>query len=172
MHSVDEAERRALLRWSVSLCAGAILLAPLAARSSIEISAEHELGARDFQLPAISSESPSRGRLSLRRDPFSADPAPVSNASVGPHVRAGALLGIVLPPNSGAPSGVPAPMDSSATVAAIITGDRAQALVYQGERSRIVSVGDRLEGRKVTLISSDGIHLDDGSIRRLSETQP
>lgn len=184
MRPVDEAKRRMLIMWSVSLCVGSLLLAPLAAKSSLELSAQQELGARDFQLPALTAETPARRNVPLNRDPFSADatrpdggaakadPAPISNTIVGSSVRAGASIGIVLPPNSGALGAAPPPTAGSATVAAIITGDRGRALVYEGERSRIISVGDRLEGRKVTGISSDGIHLDDGSIRPLSETQP
>ena len=84
-------------------------------------------------------------------------------------MRAGDPLAVALPPNNGALGVTPPLVSSTSAVTAIITGDRAEALVYEGARSRIISRGDLLEGHRVTSIVSDGVHLDDGSVRGLAE---
>ena len=182
MRPLEEADRRVFVMWSIALCVGSLLLAPLAARSSVDLNAQQDLAAREFQLPAVAADVPPQSGLALNRDPFSADTiiAPdaveplVTQAAprtsiVGASVQAGEPLGIVLPPNAGALGMSPPLVNGTSAVAAIITGDRAQALVYEGAHSRIVATGDRLDGHKITSISADGVFLDDGSIRRLVE---
>ena len=73
MRPLEEADRRVLVMWSLALCVGSLLLAPLAARSSVDFDAQQELASRDFQLPSLASDSAPQAHVSLSRDPFSAD---------------------------------------------------------------------------------------------------
>ncbi|MBC5816230.1 MAG: hypothetical protein GIW97_06780 [Candidatus Eremiobacteraeota bacterium] len=181
MRPLEEASRRIVVLWSVALCVGSLLLAPLVARSSIDLNAQQELAMHNLQLPDVKQLS-EPAKIAVSRDPFTADAppgidmigplgagaVPIGGSVVGRAVHAGDALGIVLPPNGGAAGSIPLAAGRS-TVSAIITGERAQALVYEGDRSRIISVGEILEGHRVTSIGSAGVQLDDGSMRRLSE---
>ncbi|GAC1392555.1 MAG: hypothetical protein NVSMB31_10820 [Vulcanimicrobiaceae bacterium] len=171
---LENTERRVLLMWSVFLCIASLFLGPLAARSAGEVHAQEEVEIRGFEMPTISQSSPQE-HVALRRDPFAADmPAmddasarsdqtgvPGSDAVVGMRVQGGSPMTVSLPP--GAPT--------NSVVSAVITGDRPQALITDGDRTRILSDGDRLDGHKVRAITTLGVYLDDGSVRRLVETR-
>ena len=180
MRALPDAERGRLLLWSVALCIGALLLAPLAARSSIGGIASERQAIDESPLRIASSrKSAVPMAVSLTRDPFKADdpgprdsfgPAPARdpNTVVGSSVQAGTALDVPLPPNSGAMSDVPLATGTDG-VLAVVTGAHPRALVIAGSRTRIVAVGDTLDGRRVRGITAAGVLLEDGSIRQLAE---
>lgn len=71
------------------------------------------------------------------------------------------------------------PMHRSAIAAApirervvgVAVGERAQAIISLGDRTRIVTVGDVVAGRKIVTIGLDGLRFKDGSLRRVAITQ-
>ena len=180
MRPLEEAARRKLMLWSVALCIGSMLLVPLAARSSIDVGVQEGPAMRTMQLPeAQMKETPAM--LSLLRDPFTADPPSSTSVgedsaipsvpaadSIGVRVQAGTATNASLPANIGAGGGQPPYGAVGSTVLAIITGERAQALISDGSSTRILTVGERLDGHHILEITASGIRLDDGSIRRLA----
>ena len=54
------------------------------------------------------------------------------------------------------------------TVLALAVGDRPQAIINGTAGTRIVTVGDRIAGRRVIAIGLDGVRLEDGSLRHLA----
>lgn len=180
--ALDADARRALIMWSVFLCGGSLMLAPLSAHSSNDTNANQEGVFRELDMPELTTQSVSKP-LTVLRDPFAADiiatpdPSgvlptafePAQTSVVGSEVTRGSSLSVPLPPNRGAIGLLPAPAGATADVRAVIVGEHPQALVAQGTDMRIVGIGDTVDGHRVAAISSDGIRLDDGSLRRLSE---
>ncbi|MDP9017364.1 MAG: hypothetical protein M3N19_03450 [Candidatus Eremiobacteraeota bacterium] len=162
---LEKASRRMMMVCSASLCVASVLLAPLTARSIGSVHAQGELATHKVEAPPL-SDVMAPIRVVVRRDPFSADvltpdireghseAMPAANALIGTRVQAGSLTGITLP---------------GLAVSAIVTGDHPQALVIEGDHSRILSVGDFLDGHKIRAITKHGLVLDDGSARLLAE---
>lgn len=163
--------RRALILWSVSLCVGSALLAPLAAQSSGDVGSVETGTTSLLPAPYVPLNGSPRPII-VTHDPFRPDVAPPeerkasavdhgdgNNSVVGSTVVAGTPLGGL--PHTGA-----------STVSAIITGRDAEALVIQDGRSEIVRVGGSLDGVRIVAITVDGVHLANGSVRRVYEDRP
>lgn len=179
LRPLSGADRRALMMWSVALCATSVLLGPLAAQSSGDVTAVEAGSAPVLRTP----ELPQRvGQTSVRliRDPFEPDaPLPGHNESnrigtegrglVGTAVVAGAPMNASLDPSRASRIALPADGD---TVLAVITGGDAEALIEQGGRTEIVRVGGFLGGVRIVAITSDGVRLANGSLLRLDEGRP
>lgn len=180
--ALDADTRRVLTLWSVFLCGGSLMLAPLSAHSSNDTNATQESVFRQLDMPDLTLQNNLK-HVTLLRDPFAADivatPDPTADpasmaahaagSSVGTEVMRGTPLSVPLPPNRGAFGMLPVPSAATADVRAVIIGEHPQALVADGTDMRIVGIGDRVDGHLVSAISSDGLRLDDGSMRRLSE---
>jgi hypothetical protein len=109
------------------------------------------------QQPIVLATPPPLAPAAPRRDPFEGDAA-----GVGPGPNA-------TPPALPAPPPLPVPLGSAPLgapgaerVAAIATGARPYALVASGDRTRVVTIGDRVDGASITAIAIDGVRLSDG----------
>jgi hypothetical protein len=72
-----------------------------------------------------------------------------------------------LPPNAGASM---SPVDTTPMerVSAVVTGAHPFALLEEGSTARLLSIGDDHEGRRISAIDQNGVHLDDGTLLKLS----
>lgn len=176
MHPLDDAQRRRLLTLSAVFCAIPLCLAPLAGRSSFELADERAAFTARFSAPDLQSVWSDKP-LSVARDPFvpevAVQPAPADAAAdsrvVGMHVTQGDSMGFALPGNRravGAPSQGTAALPS---ITAVVTGPSPRALVDDGDRVRVVGVGDRLAGSRVAAISGAGVRLRNGLLLTLTE---
>lgn len=178
MRPLDDAQRRRLFTWSALLCAIPICLAPLAGRSSFELAGEQAAFNARFstvQPQNVWNDKP----LAVARDPFvpeaptaaSGDKEPMAASGVvGMHVAQGSPIGFVLPPNRGAagtPLGSGGP--GMVTVTAVVTGPSPRALIDDGERVRVVAIGDMLGGSRVRSIDRSGVRLQNGTLFALTE---
>lgn len=182
MHPLEDTQRRHLMLLSAGLCIASLLLAPLAARSSSAPVAQTADAMRVAGLPAAPPEK-AHEEIAVNRDPFLADTPPPERMeeaqrssshpgdrdAVASTVQAGAPMNVPLPPNAGATRADTSDVPFGSVVTAIVTGERAQALIYEGSTSRIVVVGDEVEGRHIVSISAAGVHFDDGSTLKLAE---
>ena len=184
MLPIDDRARRRLLTFSAMLCALPAFLAPLAARSSFEISAERAVFNTRLITPRVPVAWNPRP-IAIGRDPFipddrqdaapdNANPAlPRAGGVVGMRVVQGQSIGFPLPSNrdvSGmslqdAAFGVP-------TVRAIVMGTSARALVEENGRTRVIGVGDFIAGSRVTAIDRSGVHLKNNLVFALMEDRP
>lgn len=178
MHPLGDAQRRRLFTWSALLCAVPICLAPLAGRSSFELASEQ--AAFDARFAVAQPQSVWHDKPpAVARDPFvpetstaaSGDAATLeANSVVGMHVTQGDSIGVVLPPNRGAaetPLGSGTP--GIVTVTAIVVGPSPRALIDDGERVRVVGIGDMLRGSRVFSIDKSGVRLQNGTLLALTE---
>jgi hypothetical protein len=128
------------------------------------------LGARGAQ-SLVARPSPSAtGRNGVvpvvmpRRDPFAGGPAPARTNTVRPDLSTPRTPALPppfapLPPNAGAGGG-PFPVRAAhAVVRAVVTGAHPFALVESEGETRLVTLGDTVDGASVTAIAADGIHL-------------
>ncbi|GAC1657084.1 MAG: hypothetical protein NVS9B12_09010 [Vulcanimicrobiaceae bacterium] len=167
MRPLEDGDRRNLIVVAVAICLASLLLTPLAVRSALR---PHPLAQVPVSAP-LSGFVPLHAApaVHLLRDPFfvarpgrrtaRADEPLAPGGGAAFEVRAGDPMGIAVPA-------------ASFSVTAILTGAHPQALVLEGSRSRIVTVGDRVDGHTVVTITSQGILLDDGSLRVLAEPAP
>lgn len=167
MRPVNNEQRKRLLTCSALLCAIPLCLSPLAGRSSFEL--ESERAAFNARFSALEVANVWKDQpVSVARDPFVPETSPPDTAAkaesgsagiVGMHVTQGESIGLAMPPNrAGAP-----------IVSAIVTGPSSRALVSDGERVRVVRVGDMLAGSRVASIDGSGVHLQSGLLLPLSE---
>lgn len=166
MRSLDDVFRTRLLRAAIFLCAIALLLAPLAGRSSMVVQENAIAGSPSFESHA-SIQSHSARTLTIERDPFVAPAAdrdqtqiPSSGVTgvVGMTVRQGDSMGYVVPGRS---SESPA----AVVVRAIVAGSNPSALIEDNGKPRVVQTGDLLDGGRILRIDRAGILLQNG--RRL-----
>lgn len=175
MRPISSNRRKYLFRASLLLCVGSGLLAPLGARSSIEITPERLPGGLDLRAPILAPEVVDTA-VTVVRDPFTPDRPQIvqrelgnPSAEIGMQVQQGAPIGIVLPPNRGAAGQAEF---NSITIRAIIVGRQANALVEEGGSVRVVSVGDTIAGRRVLSIGAAGVRVAGGARYPLAEVGP
>lgn len=155
---IERQSRRnvALTCWLVAC--GSLTLLPLAARSSLRAIYLHRQ-----QEPAVaptSDNGPWNAKaVTVGRDPFISEAANAgaSSAVIGERVVPGQLLGSI--------------QTGGAVVRAIATGPVSRAVIDIGGLTRIVGVGDRIGGLRVTAIGSDRVQLSGGS-RLVLRTHP
>jgi hypothetical protein len=114
--------------------------------------------------------------ISPRRDPF-AGGFPVvsplgarkSNETGAPAASIPSIPPILapLPPNAGASMSPPG-TTSTERVSAIVTGAHPFALLEEGPTAHLLSIGDDHDGRRISAIDQNGVHLDDGTLLKLS----
>ncbi len=113
-----------------------------------------------------------------QRDPFAGGDAPALHSSAAPQQAPVTMPALplpqipaalrALPPNAGAgdtafPFGA-AVARSSAVVTAVITGPHPYALVDEGGTTRVLTVGDRIDGDAITAIGAGGVRLSRGTL--------
>lgn len=137
-------ERCRLLHAAIAVCALALLLSPLAARSArgLPRGVASSLSFAQLAPPPVETPFP---KIYIERDPFAAPPS-LAQTSQRQQTRA--------------------------TVRAIASGSKAAALIEEDGRTRLVSVGDRVDGSVVSAIDAKGIVLLDGARIRIEELQP
>lgn len=179
MHPLRDAQRRRLLDWAALLCAIPLCLAPLAGRSSFELAGER--AAFDARFSAPQQGVPKYTPVTVARDPFVPEaPAPAIGDQeqtaragvVGMHVMQGDPMGFLLPVNR-ADAGAPLVNGPAAiiTVTAIVSGSSPRALVDEGDRVRVVGIGDMLGGARVLGIDESGVRLQNGTLLALTESR-
>lgn len=148
MRPLDDRKRRRLLTLSAMLCAAALMLAPLAGRTSFEIAGEYEaFNARfaNLQPPQARNDHP----VAITRDPFA---SARTQAAARPAMH-GQTAGI-------------------ASVRAVVTGTSARALVEINGVTRVVACGDMLVGSRVIAIDAAGVRLQNGTVLPLTGDMP
>lgn len=145
MQHLEERTRVRMLRLSAFLCAASLLLAPMAGRTSLGLSAERD--AFDRRAPAPAAMTRKTVRVSLLRDPF------------GPRNEAA----------QSETAGMAAP--SLPVVRAVATGRDAVALVDDAGTTRIVRTGDMVAGHIVIGIDARGVHFETGAVSAATENQ-
>lgn len=178
MHPLHDAQRRRLLTVSSILCAIPLCLMPLAGRTSFELAGEQAVFNARFDAPELRSvwnEKP----VPVARDPFVPEGAAApgvrgrgtlaDDGIVGMTVRQGDSMGFALPPNRGA-AGTPLQATGGLpAITAVVTGSSPRALVDDGDRVRVVGIGDTLAGSRVMNISGAGVRLQNGALLTLTE---
>lgn len=164
LQPLDDRARRMIRGLSTTLCVLSALLAPIAGLSSMQPMIGHSVSGEELTLSTLPEPDTMRP-LRIRRDPFVADPGadsrtapsaqPAQNGDnlIGMRVVQGDPTGITLPPNAGV----------WARISAIVSGGgSSRALVEENGQTRVVGVGDMLEGSKVVAIDASGLRLENG----------
>ncbi len=173
MRQLDDAHRRRLLTWSAVCCGISLCLAPLAGRSSFELASEQAAFNTRFSTAALQPIWTPKP-VSVARDPFIPEvygvnlPAP-QDSIVGMRVTQGDPIGFTLPANRGAAGTPLQDGDFAPQVTAIVIGPSPRALIDNGTQVRVVAVGDKLAGSRVTGIDENGVHLQSGVVLGLTE---
>ena len=172
MFALDAASRALLAAAAFVAFGAAFVTTPVVARG--------EAGTPANTLPAVATLAPQTALTDVvpRRDPFAGGDAPArAGLSVAPQARVAvpaipALSQIpaalrALPPNAGAGDGA-FPFATAATrivaaVTAVITGPHPFALVDEGGTTRMLGVGDRIDGQAIDAIDANGVHLSGGT---------
>lgn len=173
MTPLDDRRRKQLGGLSALLCSIAILLLPVAARSSIGV--EHDRLALEerFRLPVL-APAYAPPHLIVLRDPFdSVAPPPEEMSYSGSPFGTSRPQLVPLPPNRGAmgtsvadAAGV---MDVPIVRAVITGGATPRALVDENGQVRIIGLSDTMEGSPVVAIDTLGIRLKNGVRFAVSE---
>jgi hypothetical protein len=145
-------DKRPLFAAAALLCyAAAIILAPTGARSQLDSRARVADVAEARVEPAPPAIAPERDAFAPRAS-VEDDPPPVPPAAPAQLPR--------LPVSHLAPA--PAPSAVASHLAAIVTGTHPTAIVDSAEGSRLVSIGDALDGSTVVEIATDAVVLANG----------
>lgn len=137
-------DRSGLLHVAIAFCAVAVLLSPLAARSARVSSSSPGTTVVLPPTMAMPAETPFP-KIYVERDPFAA-PSYMQTPSQAAQTRA--------------------------VVRAVASGPRASALVEEDGQTRLVSVGDSVDGSAIVRIDARGIVLGNGARVRLEDLQP
>jgi hypothetical protein len=167
MFALDRTSRALLAGAAFAAFAGAFVTAPFVADGAAGIDALHP--AR----PAPLVTAIPFAIVLPRRDPFAGEP-PAAQRSIGegtPSGLAAPRIPVVpeipaairpLPPNAGA-AGFALPFTAGTRVTAVVTGSRPFALVDEGGTSRVVTIGDHVDGNAIAAITPDGVRLSTGA---------
>lgn len=137
-------DRSRLLHAAIALCAVALLLSPLAARSARKFPLDVPAEVAIAPVTPMPHETPFP-KIYVERDPF-APPPEMAASSQTERTRA--------------------------IVRAVASGAKASALIEEDGRTRLVSIGDRVDESLVTAIDARGIVLANGARVRLEDLQP
>jgi hypothetical protein len=182
MFALDAGSRTALAAAAFTAFGAAFVTTPIVARGDAGVVA----------IP-IPSAAPLPAATPLadvvpRRDPFDGGDAPATrpnSASPQTSIAMPALPPLPqipaalrpLPPNAGAgDTAFPfaAGARTSAVITAVITGPHPFALIDEGGATRVLTIGDRIDGEPIVAIDADGVHLSGGmllAVARASETR-
>ena len=121
--------------------------------------------------PAVVAKAPDPIAVVVHRDPFSGPPD-----AVLPHATAPPAYP-TLPPSLARSSEPPTPQPPRATpppprLTAVVTGTRPVALVELHGTTRVVAVGDRIDGTVVVAIDAGTIRLANGTALRIATRVP
>jgi hypothetical protein len=171
MFALDAASRTALAAAAFAAFGAAFVTTPIVAR-----------GAAEAVPAAAPSVVPLPARTALadiqpRRDPFAGGDVPAARPIAAPHVQTAMpatppLLPIPaalrpLPPNAGAGDAAFPFADGThtgAVVTAIITGPHPFAIVDEAGTTRILTVGDHVDGDSIVAIDGGGVRLSGGTL--------
>lgn len=135
--------RSGMLRAGGALCAVALLLLPLAARSARSLPSDEALKPIEFgSPPPPATPFP---HVYVERDPFEAPPG-AWRETEGSRARA--------------------------IVRAVASGARPAALVEEDGRTQLVSIGDRIDGIAVIAIDASGLVFADGTRLQIEKARP
>lgn len=143
MRPLEDRSRLRLLRLSAGLCTASLLLAPMAGRTALGLSAERQVFDRRITVPSPLVRK--SVRISLLRDPFRPETEPAASRQA---------------------------MQSLPVVRAVVTGRDAAALVEDGGTTRIVRVGDTVGGQVVRSIDAFGVHFETGAVSAATVNSP
>lgn len=162
MNPIDDLRRRRLFVTSASLCTLSVLLVPVAGRSSIELPSERRASDMRLPLPQIENATP-QPAIVIRRDPFAGNRTEPRGSNAAEAVRAGSNGVVGLQVVQGHSTGIELPGERD-VVRAVVSGSAGvRALVEDGDRARVVSIGDPLAGSTITSIDAHGIGLRNGA---------
>lgn len=156
-----------MLALAAVCCAVPLCLLPLAGRSSLELAGDQAALDARFEAPLLQVVW-SRHSVALVRDPFvgetlqhgTAPEQSTSRGVIGMHVTQGTPIGFLADKQAGE------------TVSAVVVGASPRALVDDGGAVRVVAIGDRLGGSRVTGIDGRGVRLANGSLLELGGGEP
>ncbi|HZZ66509.1 MAG TPA: hypothetical protein VFE17_13465 [Candidatus Baltobacteraceae bacterium] len=136
---------------AAAICAIPAALVPLAGRSAREWPPAAAVVGNSFELSPVRTPAPPLD-VRIARDPFIPDRL-ATQRRPALRSRAGSSLQDCTAP----------------TVRGVAIGERPQAIVACGERIELIGNGDRLDGARVTSITSSGVVLSGGAVLPLSE---
>jgi len=149
-----ERSNRLIAALAVACFAAAFALTPSEVRSRLSIGPAAVLAtAGATPAPAVVADVPAGDPFAARAPDDDLPNVPAARPAVVPPARLGGRLALPLAPAT------------TARVSAVGVGARREALVDEGGHTRLVTIGDRLDGAPVTAIDDGGITLADG--RRL-----
>jgi hypothetical protein len=170
MFALDAASRALLAAAAFVTFGAAFVTTPLVARG--------EAGAVPDAVPAVAPLAPRTAFADVvpRRDPFAGGDTPVRAGvavaqpqaavpTIPPLPQIPATLR-ALPPNAGAGDGTfpfAAATRIAATVTAVITGPHPFALVDEAGTTRMLTIGERIDGEPIAAIDANGVHLAGGT---------
>lgn len=163
LRPVSQAQRRALLLWSASLCTGALLLTPLAARSSGDVARDGTISAQRLAVPEWDRKQVA-AEVTLSRDPFSADAVSPPDADRMPEAQGQGPTGVGQRVVANTPIA-----GTRSRISAVILGNTAQALVIDAAGTRIVEAGSSIDGLRIVEITTAGVRLSNGELRKVGE---
>lgn len=184
MFALHAASRTLLAAGAFAAFGAAFVTSPIVARGAA--------GAVTDATPRAAPRSVSTASADVvpRRDPFSGGDAPQTHAAGMPPQAAVAMPPLpplphapaalrALPANAGA-DGAPFPFATSPqhgapVVTAVITGRHPYALVDEAGTTRVLTIGDAVDGDAITAIGVDGVRLSRGTllaVARPTETAP
>jgi len=182
MFALDAASRALLAAAAFATFGAAFVATPIVARG--------EGGEVKVAVPAVATLAPRTPFADVvpQRDPFAGGDAPAHAvaSAAGARDAVPALPPIpaalrALPPNAGAGDGTfpfatatATATRIAATVTAVITGPHPFALVDEAGTTRVLTVGDRIDGDPIAAIDANGVHLSSGTtvvVARASEAE-
>lgn len=170
MFALDAASRALLAAAAFVTFGAAFVTTPIVARG--------EAGVLPETAPAVAPLTPRTAFAEIvpRRDPFAGGDVPVraSATAAQPQTAVPAIPPLPqipaalrpLPPNAGASDGTfpfATAARIAATVTAVITGPRPFALVEEAGTTRMLTVGERIDGEPIAAIDANGVHLAGGT---------
>jgi hypothetical protein len=177
MFALDAASRALLAAAAFAAFGAAFITTPIVARG--------EAGVDTAPARAFASLAPRTAFANVipRRDPFAGGDAPARAGISSPQARI-AVAAIpplpqipaalrALPPNAGAGDGTfPFATGTriTAAVTAVITGPHPFALVDEAGTTRVLTVGDRVDGEAIVAIGADGVRLSGGTVLAVART--
>jgi hypothetical protein len=178
MFALDAASRAVLAAGAFAAFGAAFVTTPMVARGEAAAVADPtpfitRLHARTALADVVPRRDPFAGGDTPAARPNAASPqAPIAMPAMAALPAMSALPQIpaalrALPPNAGAgdtPFAFTPGTRTNATVTAVITGPHPLALVDEGGTTRILTVGDRVDGEPIAAINATGIRLSGGQI--------
>ena len=172
MFALDTASRRALAAAAFAAFGAAFVTTPIVARGDAAVVADPRPSVASLPAPTAPAD------VMPRRDPFAGGDAPTARpgAALPPaQIAAPAMPPLPqipaalhpLPPNAGAGDAAfpfATGPRTGAAVTAVITGPQPFALVDESGTTRVLTVGDRIDGDRIVGIDANGVRLAGGRV--------